>query len=96
MFNKNENSEEIEKKLITYKQCCDERKKHLLHIRIIEEAMYLVKKFASSISQPSGVPIEDLMQVGSIGLIKAIEFFDININVWMILFFILDILKKSV
>ena len=42
--------------------------------------MHLVKKIAGSIAGQSGISNEDLVQVGSIGLIKAIEFFDPNKN----------------
>ena len=38
--------------------------------------MEYVKKIASGVSAQSGIPNEDLIQVGSIGLIKAIELFD--------------------
>lgn len=72
---------DIEKLLAQYKNCTDEKKKRILHINIIQKNMFLVKKIAGNISLPSGVPMEDLVQVGSIGLIKAIEFFDVEKNV---------------
>lgn len=75
MNNKNAKST-IENKISAYKSSTDEKKKHVLLIQIIEESMFMVRKVASSIAIPSGIPIEDLIQVGSIGLIKAIEFFD--------------------
>lgn len=76
-----ENFNDIDKKIFAYKNCTDEKKKRILNLDIIQESMILVKKTAGSIALPSGVPLEDLVQVGSIGLIKAIEFFDINKNV---------------
>lgn len=81
MENYDEIYADIDKKLFAYKSCTDDKKKRILHIGIIEDAMHLVKKIAINISLPSGVPQEDLIQVGSIGLIKAIEFFDIKKNV---------------
>ena len=47
----------------------------MLHINIVEDGMILVKKIAGNISAQSGISNEDLVQVGSIGLIKAIDFF---------------------
>ena len=72
--------DEIDKQLILYKQCKDERKKHLIHLKIVEVGMEYVKKIASGVSVQSGISNEDLIQVGSIGLIKAIELFDSERN----------------
>lgn len=69
-------SDDLDAQLIAYKECKDEKKKRMLHINIVEDSMQLVKKIAGSISSQSGISNEDLVQVGSIGLIKAIEFFD--------------------
>ena len=70
--------EQLENLILTYKSCVDEKKKKILHINIIEIAMQLVKKIAIPLSTQSNIPTEDLIQVGSIGLIKAIEFYDIE------------------
>lgn len=70
--------EDIDKQLFAYKNCNDEKKKRMLHLNIVEAGMTLVKKIASSIAFQTGISNEDLVQVGSIGLIKAIEFFDSN------------------
>ena len=67
---------ELDSLIIAYKHCKEERKKHLIHLQILEISMEYVKKIASGISAQSGIPNEDLVQVGSIGLIKAIELFD--------------------
>ena len=74
------NAEELDKELLAYKNCKDEKKKRMLHINVVESAMHLVKKIAGTISAQSGISNEDLIQVGSIGLIKAIEFFDPDKN----------------
>ncbi|MDR1167994.1 MAG: sigma-70 family RNA polymerase sigma factor [Heliobacteriaceae bacterium] len=68
--------ENLEILLIAYKECSDEKKKRMIHLNIVDSAMQLVKKIAGPISAQSGIPGEDLIQVGSIGLIKAIDFFD--------------------
>lgn len=67
---------DLDEQLLTYKTCTDEKKKRMLHINIVENGMNLVKKIAGNISAQSGISNEDLVQVGSIGLIKAIEFFN--------------------
>lgn len=72
--------DEVEKLLVAYKACNDNKKKKLLHIKIVEISMLLVKRIAIPLSFQSNIPTEDLTQVGSIGLIKAIEFYDANKN----------------
>lgn len=73
-------AEELDLQILAYKDCRDKKKKRMLHLSIVESAMHLVKKIAGSIAGQSGISNEDLVQVGSIGLIKAIEFFDLNKN----------------
>lgn len=73
--NKNNTNENIDDLLFAYISCKDEKKKRMLHLNIVESGMQLVKKIAGNISAQSGISNEDLVQVGSIGLIKAIEFF---------------------
>lgn len=69
-------SEDLDTLILIYIDCKDEKKKRMLHLHIVETGMRLVKKIAGNISAQSGIPNEDLVQVGSIGLIKAIEFFN--------------------
>ena len=69
-------TDDLDEQLLAYKDCTDEKKKRMLHINIVESGMNLVKKIAGNISAQSGISNEDLVQVGSIGLIKAIEFFN--------------------
>ena len=66
--------------LNSYKECTDEKKKRMLHLNIVEKSMDLVKSIAISLSMQSGVAHEDLIQVGSLGLVKAIEFYKPNMN----------------
>ena len=73
-------AEELDALLVAYKECRDNKKKRMIHISIVENAMFLVKKIAGNISAQSGIALEDLIQVGSIGLIKAIEFYNTDKN----------------
>ncbi|MCI1273742.1 MAG: sigma-70 family RNA polymerase sigma factor [Clostridiaceae bacterium] len=73
--------EEIETLISRYKACDELKSKQLLHITIVEKCMPLVKKIACSINaQAMGLSHEDLIQVGSIGLIKAIDFYNPDKN----------------
>ena len=47
---------------------------------IVKESMPLVKKIASNLARRSTDPIEDLVQVGCLGLIKAIENFNPSVG----------------
>lgn len=66
--------------ILTFKACNEEKKKQILHLKVVEEAMLIVKKIATTISYQSGVNNEDLIQVGAIGLIKAIDSYNSNHN----------------
>ncbi len=72
--------EKLDDLIASFKECKDEKKKRMLHLKIVEDAMTLVKKIANTISMQSGVSNEDLVQVGSLGLIKAIEAYKLNMN----------------
>ena len=72
--------ESLDSIIYAYKTCHDEKKKRMLHINIVEESMSLVKKIANIISSQSGISHEDLIQVGSIGLIKAIDAYKPELN----------------
>ena len=76
-----EHNDDLDNFVIAYKSCSDEKKKRMLHLNAVENGMILVKKIAANISVQAGISNEDLVQVGSIGLIKAIEFFDSSKNV---------------
>ena len=69
-------SDDLDSLILIYIDCKDDKKKRMLHLHIVETGMRIVKKIAGNISAQSGIPNEDLVQVGSIGLIKAIEFFN--------------------
>lgn len=72
--------EELDALLISFRNETEEKKKRMLHLNIVEKAMDLVKKIANTISVQSGISNEDLVQVGSLGLIKAIEFYRLDMN----------------
>lgn len=76
----NSTYEHLDELIISYKTCTDEKKRRMLHLKIVEEAILLVKKIANTIAFQSGINNEDLIQVGSIGLIKAIESYKTNMN----------------
>ena len=76
----NKDLDELEKLIVLYKTCCDIRKQKTIYLSIIEEAIPLVKKIANAISFQSGMNNEDLIQVGSIGLIKAVSSYKLNSN----------------
>ena len=76
----NKTFEKLDSMIASYKECTEEKKKRMLHLKIVEEAMVLVKKIANTIASQSGVSNEDLVQVGSLGLIKAIEAYKCDMN----------------
>ena len=76
----NKTYEKLDDLITFFKDSKDEKKKRMLYLKIVEEAMSLVKKIANTISMQSGVSNEDLVQVGSVGLIKAINAYKLNMN----------------
>ena len=80
MKNKSNTTESLEELLVQFKNCTDAKKKRMLHISIVENTMELVKSIAISIAMQSGISPEDLIQVGALGLIKAIEFYKPDMN----------------
>jgi len=68
--------EKIHKWIAEYKKNRDSKIKEL----IVKESMPLVKKIANNLARRSTDPVEDLIQVGCLGLIKAIENFDPSVG----------------
>ena len=58
----------------------DDKKKRFLRLKIVELSLSFVKKIISSPSFKTKNIQDDLFQVGSIGLMKAIDFYDMNKN----------------
>lgn len=75
-----DNFAQINEWLISYKHTdCKKQKKQLQNL-IVVATMPLVKKIACSLARRSTDPVDDLIQVGSLGLIKAIEFYNPEIS----------------
>lgn len=66
--------------LVEYKNTTNEKKRRQLQNLIVIATMPLVKKIACSLARRATDPVDDLIQVGSVGLIKAIQFFDPTIS----------------
>lgn len=80
MIVENDTFTQINEWLLTYNQTKDEKLRKQLKNLIVIASMPLVKKIACSLARRSTDPVDDLIQVGSLGLIKAIDFFDPNIS----------------
>jgi len=75
-----ETANQINDWLVEYKNKTDEKKKIKFKSLIVDASMSLVKKIACSLARRATDPVDDLIQVGSVGLIKAIDFFDPTIS----------------
>ena len=67
-------SKDIHKLLSQYHKTKDK----VLRDKIVQHSISLVKRIAYGLARRSTDPVDDLIQVGSIGLVKAIEQFDPN------------------
>lgn len=65
---------DINKLLFEY----NKKKDKLIRDKIVQSSISLVKRIAYGLARRSTDPVDDLIQVGSIGLVKAIEQFDPN------------------
>ena len=74
------NTDDINIWLEEYKKTEDKKKKDQIKNFIVIACMPLVKKISHGLARRNTDPIEDIIQVGSLGLIKAIDFFDFNIG----------------
>ena len=68
---KTETAQKLHKLLADYKKTQDKR----IRDKIVNENFNLVKKIAHGLARRSTDPVDDLIQIGSIGLIKAIDYF---------------------
>ena len=64
-------AQKLHKLLGDYKKTQDKR----LRDQIVDQNFNLVKKIAHGLARRSTDPVDDLIQIGSIGLIKAIDYF---------------------
>lgn len=82
LFRLNDNTEktniheEVSTWMKEYKKTNDEKVKSQLKTFILHNYLPVVKKIAHSIARRQSDPIEDIIQVGCLGLMKAIEQFD--------------------
>lgn len=76
MFNQDENFVQIHEWLIAYKSSNDKKIKKQLQNLIVVAAMPFVKKIACGLARRATDPIDDLIQVGAVGLIKSIDLYN--------------------
>lgn len=76
MFTQDETFAQINDWLITYKSSNDKKVKKELQDLIVVAAMPFVKKIAGGLARRSTDPVDDLIQVGAVGLIKAIDLYN--------------------
>ena len=66
--------------LIEYKSTVDKYKKAKLKALIVTRMLPIIKRIARTIARRSYDPIEDMVQAGAIGLLKAIDSFSVELN----------------
>lgn len=76
LFNQDENFAQINEWLATYKYSDDKKLKKQLQNLIVVASMPFVKRIACGLARRSTDPVDDLIQVGSVGLIKAIDLYN--------------------
>lgn len=80
MINQDESFSQIHEWLITYKSSTDKKIKKQLQNLIVAAAMPFVKKIACGLARRATDPVDDLIQVGAVGLIKAIDLYNPDIG----------------
>lgn len=75
MANQDESFTQINEWLLTYKETDDRKVKKQLQNLIVVAAMPFVKKIACSLARRATDPVDDLIQVGAVGLIKSIDLY---------------------
>lgn len=76
MITQDESFAQIHEWLVTYKASDDKKLKKQLQNLIVIASMPFVKKIACGLARRATDPVDDLIQVGSVGLIKAIELYN--------------------
>jgi len=71
-----ENFAQINEWLVTYKSSSEKKLKKQLQNLIVVASLPFVKKIACGLARRSTDPVDDLIQVGSVGLIKAIDLYN--------------------
>lgn len=76
MLTQEDNFIQIHEWLTTYKNTDDPKLKKQLQNLIVVASMPFVKKIACGLARRSTDPVDDLIQVGSLGLMKAIDLYN--------------------
>ena len=76
MINNDENYEQIQDWLVEYKKTTDEKTAKQLQNLIVVAAMPLVKRIACGLARRATDPVDDLIQVGSVGLLKSVDLYN--------------------
>ena len=74
------NYEEITEWLRLYKSAENEKDKYHLQNVIALAAMPLVKKISRGLARRNTDPVEDIIQVGCVGLVKAIQLYNPQVS----------------
>ncbi len=74
------NFQQIKEWLLAYKSTEDKKQKKQLQNLIAIASMPLVKKISRGLARRNTDPVEDIIQVGSLGLIKAIKFYNPEVS----------------
>lgn len=80
MLTEEENFAQIHEWLLTYKKTSDKKVKKQLQNLIVVASMSFVKKIACGLARRSTDPVDDLIQVGALGLIKSIDLYNPEIG----------------
>lgn len=78
--NQDENFAQIHEWLETYKNSSDQKLRKQLQNLIVVASMPFVKKIAYGLARRATDPVDDLIQVGAVGLIKAIDLYNPNLG----------------
>lgn len=71
--------EKLEELIASYKTENDNKKKHILYLDLVQESLKLVKKIVANMYPiPATTSKDDLIQVGAVGVLKAIDTYDIS------------------
>ena len=71
--------EKLEELMSEYRKENDIKKKHVVYLRLVEETLKLVKKIVLTFYPlPSTISKDDLIQVGAVGVLKAIDTYEIE------------------
>ncbi len=72
--------EKLEELILEYrKRSRTEKKKRILYLNLIQESLKLVKKLLWECTlPPNTIPKEDLIQVGAVGVLRAIETYQVE------------------